>query len=139
MNAFRKRALGLAAAWCASAGLLGALPALAADPSQPAGTPADIEAAYQRERALCLSGLTHQERADCLREAGAARAEARRGLLKDPAPPSQYMENALQRCRALPDADRADCEARVRGEGTVRGSVEAGGIYRETRTLLPPR
>lgn len=144
MIAFRNRQNGLAVASFALAAGLAANLAAAAGPTErsasgPAGqAAAEIEARYQRERTHCLAGLTHQDRADCLREAAAARAEARRGLLADPTPPSEYLENALQRCKALPETDRAECEARVRGEGTVKGSVESGGIYRETRTLLPP-
>ena len=38
----------------------------------------------------------------------------------------------------LPSGERADCEYRVRGGGTARGSVEAGGIYRETVTREIP-
>jgi len=112
--------------------------AIAAEPTSASSTADDIEAKYQRDRTLCLTGLTHQARSDCLREAGAARDEARRARLGNGQPPSEYLENALKRCQRLPEADRADCEARVRGEGTQRGSVESGGIYRETRTLLPP-
>ena len=39
------------------------------------------EATYRYEREKCLSGRTHQDRATCLKEAGAALAEARRGRL----------------------------------------------------------
>ena len=135
MHAFRNPASGLAAALLAATGAFWAAPAAAAGPAASAD---DIEAKYQRDRTLCLAGLTHQARSDCLREAGAARDEARRARLGNGQPPSEYLENALKRCQRLPEADRADCEARVRGEGTQRGSVESGGIYRETRTLLPP-
>ncbi|MCM5571289.1 hypothetical protein M6I34_12295 [Burkholderiaceae bacterium FT117] len=139
MIAFRNRQNGLAvASFALAAGLAANLAAAGPSAAAPDARAAEIEARYQRERTFCLAGLTHQDRADCLREAAAARAEARRGLLADPTPPSEYLENALRRCAALPEADRADCEARVRGEGTVEGSVESGGIYRETRTLLPP-
>lgn len=110
---------------------LASVSALAADRS--------AEQAYQRERAACLSGRSHQDQATCLKEAGAARAEARRGGLATPS--ADFMANALQRCNALPDADRADCKARVAGYGTQSGSVEGGGIYRETVTRsvqVPP-
>jgi len=133
MQAFRKPGNRLAAALVAAAAAFWTAPVGAA------GSDDDIETKYQRDRTLCLTGLTHQQRSDCLREAGAARDEARRGRLRDQQPPSEYTENAMKRCRQLPEADRADCEARVRGEGTQRGSVEAGGIYREKRTVLPPR
>lgn len=134
MHAFRNTVTVLAAALTA-AGVSWATPVVAAGP---AASEDDIEAKYQRDRTLCLTGLTHQARSDCLREAAAARDEARRARLGNGQPPSEYLENALKRCQRLPEADRADCEARVRGEGTQRGSVESGGIYRETRTLLPP-
>lgn len=114
--------------------------AFAAEPESSAGArQADVDAKYQRDRTLCLTGLTHQDRADCLREAAAARDEARRGGLADEEGPTQYLENALLRCRRLPADDQADCEARVRGEGTARGSVKAGGIYREKVTPAPAR
>jgi hypothetical protein len=114
--------------------------AFAAGPaSSPSARQADADAKYQRDRTLCLTGLTHQDRAACLREAAAARDEARRGALADEEGPTQYLENALRRCRSLPAEDRADCEARVRGEGTVRGSVEGGGIYRELVRPVPAR
>ncbi|MCW7541568.1 hypothetical protein OOT46_27565 [Aquabacterium sp. A7-Y] len=108
-------ALALASAW-------------AADPTS--------EERYRAERAACESGWSHQDKATCLKEAGAARGEARRGRLESKG--AAYERNALARCAPLPAADRADCEARVRGEGTVRGSVESGGIYKETVTREIP-
>ena len=117
------------AAFCSFA----SAPALAADRSGSA------ERLYQQERAACLSGRTHQDQATCLREAGAALEEARRGRLATPN--TDYMANALQRCEVLPAGDRADCKARVAGYGSQSGSVEGGGIYRETVTRsvqLPP-
>ena len=93
---------------------------------------------YQQERAACTSGLSHQDRATCLKEAAAARAEAKRGKLNGGT--AAYEQNAIIRCNALPEADRQDCVRRVRGEGKVSGSVETGGIYRETTTIIvaPP-
>lgn len=133
MHAFRNLANGLAT------GLLWAAAAFCALPCEAGDRPDDdIEAQYQHDRIMCLTGLTHQDRSACLREAAAARDAARRCRLADECTPSQYLENALKRCQRLPEADRADCEARVRGEGTQRGSVEAGGIYRELRSLQPP-
>jgi len=88
---------------------------------------------YQKERAACMDGTSHQDRATCLREAAAARGEAKRGNLTSS--PS-YDSNAAQRCTALPPADRDDCMRRVQGAGTTSGSVESGGIYRETRTTV---
>src|SRR5690606_5907550 len=91
---------------------------------------------YQADRALCVSGISHQEREDCLREAGAARQAAQRGQLADDDAP--YRRNALRRCDPLPAEAREDCLARMRGEGTMtEGSVEEGGIYRERREIIP--
>ena len=68
----------------------------------------------------------------CLREAQASHAQALRGGLGDGKPP--YAANARQRCEALRGGDRDDCLARMAGHGTVRGSVESGGILRELTT-----
>lgn len=134
MHAFRNPANRLATALLWAAAAFWVLPCTAAGASDD-----DIEAQYQKDRTMCLTGLTHQDRSACLREAAAARDAARRCRLADECTPAQYLENALKRCQRLPEADRADCEARVRGEGVQRGSVEAGGIYRELRSLQPPR
>jgi hypothetical protein len=91
------------------------------------------QGSFQDERAACMK-LDGDERKTCLREVGAARVEAKRGGLADSA---EYQKNLTARCNYLPAADRDDCERRMRGEGTVTGSVEGGGIYRELRTLVP--
>ncbi|RBA24993.1 hypothetical protein [Herminiimonas fonticola] len=100
-----------------------------------AAVAADASGNYQQERAACLSGQTQQDKKTCLREAGAARSEAKRGKLNGDA--SSYQQNAQARCNALPPADRDDCMRRMQGEGTVSGSVDGGGIYRETTTIVP--
>jgi hypothetical protein len=116
---------------CATCALPAAPAAFAAGPN---GAP-DVEARYRSERERCERIEPAADRATCLREAAAARAEARRGRLANGADdPIRYLENALRRCEPLPPDDRADCEYRVRGGGTTRGSVEEGGIYRETVT-----
>ena len=116
----------------------GATLCVAANLAQAAGTGAsnkDIDAAYQRERASCMDGSSNEDRATCLKEAGAARDEARRGQLTDDRDAER--QNAVARCNALPESDRGDCVRRVNGEGTVSGSVGAGGIFRETVTTVP--
>ncbi|HEY4073872.1 MAG TPA: hypothetical protein VGM52_12290 [Herbaspirillum sp.] len=95
----------------------------------------EIESNYQRERASCLNGTSNQDRATCLKEAGAAREEARRGQLTDNRNAEQ--QNAVARCAVLPESDRADCARRVQGEGSASGSVREGGIFRETVTTVP--
>ena len=54
--------------------------------------------------------------------------------------PGILRRNALKRCVPLPDAERKDCVARMQGQGTISGSVEGGGIYRElvTREVAVP-
>ncbi len=96
----------------------------------------DAQARYQKDRAACMSGNTHQDRATCLKEAGAALVEARRGGLTTTTE-STYMQNSMDRCVPLPAADQEDCVRRMNGEGIVRGSVEEGGIYRELSRTVP--
>ena len=105
----------------------------AAAQSATSSVPAGSQARYQQERAACLDGTSHQDRATCLKEAGAALQEARRGGLTTSA---QLEANALARCQALPEAYRADCRDRVLDQShtTVSGSVEGGGILKETTT-----
>ncbi len=72
-----------------------------------------------------------------LREAGAARAEAKRGILGKDDDPAQFERNRLARCDVHQGEDRELCLRRMRGEGTVSGSVEGGGILRELRVTVP--
>jgi hypothetical protein len=99
---------------------------------------AEAQARYQQERDVCRSGRSNQDRATCLREAGAALAEAKHDGLDDG--PAPYVRNALQRCERLPDEDRRACVSRMQGQGTTSGSVAGGGIYRElvTREAIAP-
>ena len=105
-------------------------PALAADPAaKPATT-------YQKERADCESGKTAEDRATCLREAGAAKVERHRDGLTPAA-----RQAAVERCKGLSVKDESDCVARIDGPSkpnqtvTTSGSVAGGGILRETRTV----
>ena len=107
---------------------LGASPAMAAGQSSAAAS----EARYQRDAAVCLSRGYKGARNECLSDASTARA-SREPVTIDP-DPGRYARNALQRCEALKDADRADCVARMQGQGTTSGSVAGGGIYRELVT-----
>jgi hypothetical protein len=93
----------------------------------------EAQAAYQQERARCLRGESNQARATCLKEAGAAYEEARRGSLgKTPA--AELASNATQRCNAQPASDRESCMQRILGAGKTEGSVGGGGLLRETET-----
>jgi hypothetical protein len=71
------------------------------------------------------------------REAGAARDEARRGELARGENPSQFEQNKFARCDKHAGEDRELCLRRMSGEGTVSGSVQGGGIYRELRVIVP--
>lgn len=85
---------------------------------------------YEREKADCMTGRTSEPRDVCLREAGAAYAQARRGrLISRGDGPEAWAANALKRCEAQPAEDRETCERRVR-EGQVDGSVSGGGQLR---------
>lgn len=130
MNA-RNRSLFTAIGMTFTGAMLVSFSALGADRS----TSDDALARYQQERATCVNGESNQDRPTCLREAGAALAEARRGGLDDGGTRMQqyrqYERNALERCAPLPDEDRLACAARMQGMGTVSGSVQAGGLLRE--------
>jgi hypothetical protein len=110
---------------------LGCTSALAVDKT----ARADNHKRYQQERAACLSGQTNQSREDCLREAAAALADGKRGQLDDVG--VNYEANQRARCVPLPAEERRDCMARMTGQGTISGSVQAGGIYRELVTIEP--
>jgi|EndMetStandDraft_2_1072991.scaffolds.fasta_scaffold07301_4 hypothetical protein len=113
-----------------------AVGSIAAATSATAQQPRRGNSTYQQEIAVC--GHNQQDRAACIREAGAARHEAARGGLTT-AP--DYRSNALARCSLQPPADRADCEARVLGasgnaKANVDGSVMGGGVIREAVTTV---
>jgi len=100
------------------------------------GTASDIQSVYQRDRAACIAGMTGDDRATCLREAGAALQEARRGQLTDGE--GQFERNRLLRCDLQPPEDRQYCLRRMNGEGFSSGSVQGGGIYRELVVPVAP-
>lgn len=100
-----------------------------------AAAPPDGAPRYQREQARCMSLRVHGERANCLSEASTA-YQATLPAVADP-DPGRYVRHAIERCKALPDADRQDCLTRMAGGGTTTGSVASGGIYRELVTREP--
>lgn len=95
------------------------------------------DAIYRQDRAACLSGQSTQDRATCLKEAGAARAEARRQSLDNGESPAQLRANALRRCQRVLEADRGACERMALGEGSRSGSVAGGGVLTEITTPVP--
>ena len=100
----------------------------------------DAKTLYQKERMNCETGNTQQDKATCLKEAGAALGEKRKGKLDNSGSP---VANATDRCNVLPAKDKADCLARITGplsgnqKVTVSGSVEGGGMIKETTTTTP--
>lgn len=98
-----------------------------------AGNVSQAQANYNKERAHCMSGQSNQDRATCLKEAGAALAEAKRSNLGTSGDNS-LSSNAVARCSAQPAADQQACVQRIQGAGSAQGSVEAGGLIRSTET-----
>lgn len=115
----------------ASLALATSAAAWAAEP----GAAAQAQSRYRQDMADCNSGRSNQDGPTCRLEARNALAEARRsGLVHTP---ESYQSNAQQRCLVLQGIDRSACEGRMRGEGRMEGSVRAGGILRESITVVP--
>ncbi|MBA3771440.1 MAG: hypothetical protein H0X13_02795 [Ramlibacter sp.] len=95
-----------------------------------------VQQQYKQERAHCLSGQSHQDRATCLKEAQAAYQEGRRGALVNRSASSDFSKNAMARCEAQPTADRDACVQRITGAGSAQGSVKGGGVIRQTETKV---
>ncbi|WP_367847362.1 hypothetical protein [Rhodoferax sp. WC2427] len=107
----------------------------AAQAADPAAS-ASAQARYKQDMALCNSGKSNQSFATCKIEAERALAEARRGGLTAAAP-SEYQQNALRRCEVFQGDERTACEARMRQPEGVDGSVQSGGVLRESVTIVP--
>ena len=92
---------------------------------------------YAKERADCEAGKTAEDRATCLKEAGAAQQERKRNTLDNN---GSMRQNATDRCNAVAPKDKADCLARIEGPSQpnqstkTSGSVAGGGVIRETTT-----
>jgi hypothetical protein len=95
--------------------------------------PTSARAQYEKDRARCESEFSGDERATCLQSAGAALDEAKSGRLDLAQHP--YQQNRVDRCTPLPPAERDDCVRRMQGQGSVSGSVQGGGVYRELDTI----
>lgn len=108
-----------------------------ANAQAPAAAAGDPEARFQKERAACLANSAQQERSACLKEAGAARDEARRSRLGNADEARALRDNALQRCKSVRPEDRDGCERMARGEGTASGTAAGGGVLKELRTVEP--
>ena len=96
----------------------------------------DNTGSYQSEVQSCLSGKTQQDQATCLREARNAQADKKRGVLDNS---GALQANAMGRCDVFTASeDKAACQARRMGYGSVEGSVAGGGLIREVETVVPP-
>ena len=103
----------------------------------PDGKPLDTSGSYRSEVQACKAGKTAEDQATCLKEARNAQADKKRGVLDNAS--TNYAANARARCNALSGEDKAACDARMMGYGSVSGSVAAGGLLREVETVvLPP-
>jgi len=109
-----------------------AVPAHAAEAAAATAKPT-----YTKERADCEAGRTAEDRATCLKEAGAAEQERKRNQLDNA---GSARQNAIERCNLVASKDKADCLARIEGPSksnqttTTSGSVAGGGVVRETKT-----
>lgn len=93
------------------------------------------------ERAACEAGRSGQDRATCMREAGAAHQERQRNNLNNVQADAQLRANAAARCDRLPPERREGCMA-LRGSNVeTQGSVQGGGVLRQTtiREVGEPR
>ena len=113
--------------------MLGLLSAGSAQAAGSKSTAAD--ARYQKERAACLSGQSNEDKKTCLRETEAAYLQEKQGKLGD-ADQTQYRQNALARCRSLPEQDQADCRRRIDNPTAVEGNAQEGGILRKSVTII---
>ena len=102
----------------------------------PVGAPLDDSGSYASEVRACNEGMTAEDQATCLQEARNAQAARKSGELD--AGRQDYAANARARCNVLNGEDRAACEARMMGYGTVSGSVAGGGVLREVETVVMP-
>ncbi len=117
--------------------LVGVAAGYAAEPAHAADAASAAKSTYLKERADCESGRTAEDRATCLKEAGAAQDERKRNRLDNA---GSMRQNAIERCNSVAPKDKSDCLARIEGPSksnqttTTSGSVAGGGVIRETTT-----
>lgn len=110
--------------------------ALAASSSLYAQTPTPQEA-YKQAIAQCQM-LSGEQAKNCRQDAGAALQDTRKHPAQ--APSTQALQdNRLARCQPLPEVDRAECILQMTDQQDTRvfGSVQGGGILRETTITIP--
>ncbi|MBV6271551.1 hypothetical protein KVP09_01280 [Alcaligenaceae bacterium CGII-47] len=94
------------------------------------------QAQYQADVQRCNSTPGIDKNA-CLREAGAALEASRRSALTTPSAEAAYADR-IQRCNALPAEQRQDCLTLMEHpDTTTQGSVQGGGVLRETTITIP--
>lgn len=96
----------------------------------------DASGNFQQEVNACMTGKTQQDRDTCLKEARNAQADKKRGVLDNSG--ARFESNASARCDVLMGEEKAACQARVMGYGSVTGSVAGGGLLREVETVVMP-
>lgn len=120
----RAFSFALAATGLTLAGLLAAGTASAAG-----AKPSEAQLRYNQERAKCMRGESNQDRATCLKEAGAALQESKKRTAAAGSG-GELAQNRLKRCETLPAQEREDCAARM-NQGTTSGSAQTGGVLHE--------
>ncbi len=133
---FRWNYSPLRVAACGLALAVASFGAFAKDPTSAGIDERSIRAEYESSRQACLTGQTQQSVPDCLHEALGAAQNARRGLLVTESTET-LKRNALKRCDVHEGEERALCLRRVQGEGKSSGSVTAGGVLYEMKTIVP--
>ncbi|WP_345798395.1 hypothetical protein [Castellaniella sp. MT123] len=102
----------------------------------PAAQAAAPQTQYQRDVEHCNSTPGIDKKA-CLHEAGAAAQAARQDALTSP-PTQTEDKNRTLRCNGLPAGQREDCMKLMESANTrEQGSVQSGGILRETTITIP--
>lgn len=135
-----KSVLSYGAAALLALGAASAQVAMAAGSSEaafPGAAMIDSTGSYRSEVQACMTGRTQEDRETCLTEARNAHAAKARGNLNTY---GEHEQNAVARCNVFQNGEeKAACEARVLGYGSVDGSVAGGGLIRESETVvLPP-
>lgn len=112
--------------------LYGVMPGMAA--AQPTAQPDDAQ--YQAALQQC-EGMAPDSRDACRKEAAAVQQEIRQGR-RHPDANASYRLNRQSRCDHLPAQQRQDCLRLMSDpQATTRGSVDGGGILRETVIPVP--
>lgn len=89
------------------------------------------------EMAACQSGKNQQNRDACIKEVKNANAEKRAGKLGTGA---DFSANAMKRCEVFKTGEaQTACRSRVESEAKINGSVAAGGVIRESETVVPAK